>query len=129
MRKKLNMIEHRKRRKKKWGVREKIKSGKDVEEPHAKKRKEEKVSLTKTMLLVGFLASVSICSGITKPQGLRKETAVEGSNQSDDLNSGLGEAKTKKIIQKSRKAEICHIRFFIYQNPCVCGGGGVQVQV
>ena len=21
--------------------------------------------------------------------------------------------------QKSRKAEICHIRFFIYQNPCL----------
>ena len=22
-------------------------------------------------------------------------------------------------FEKSRKAEICHIRFFIYQNPCV----------
>ena len=24
-----------------------------------------------------------------------------------------------KNVKKSRKAEICHIRFFIYQNPCL----------
>ena len=24
-----------------------------------------------------------------------------------------------QLYKKSRKAEICHIRFFIYQNPCL----------
>ena len=51
--KKLSIVEHRKRRKKKQGVRVKT-TEKDVEELSAKKRKkkEEKVSLTKTMLLL-----------------------------------------------------------------------------
>ena len=35
MRKKLNKIDNRKRRKKKYGVGERIKSENDVEEPHA----------------------------------------------------------------------------------------------
>ena len=25
----------------------------------------------------------------------------------------------RNVTEKSRKAEICHIRFFIYQNPCL----------
>ena len=30
---------------------------------------------------------------------------------------------TKYTDEKSSKAEICHIRFFIYQNPCLCEVG------
>ena len=92
----MKKIEHRKRRKKKKrGVREEP-TGKNDDEPDTKKRKKKEDSLTKTMLLVGFLASVSICSGITKPQGMRKETAVKGSNQSDDLFNGSLELKPGK---------------------------------
>merc|ERR1712082_261153 len=44
-----------------------------------------------------------------------------------DYQKELGdELGVKYGGKKSRKAEICHIRFFIYQNPCVWGG--VQVK-
>jgi len=55
-------IEHRKRRrKKKRGVREEP-TGKDDDETDTEKRIVKEVSLRRRMLLVGFLADVSICS-------------------------------------------------------------------
>ena len=35
------------------------------------------------------------------------------------LTVALPVCVAKHSTKKSRKAEICHIRFFIYQNPCL----------
>ena len=51
-------------------------------------------------------------NGIKNPAKGPKTDPVLGEN------SQLDNLEHQNFSKKSRKAEICHIRFFIYQNPC-----------
>ena len=49
--------------------------------------------------------------GVINPQ---YNQSVNANNDEDHLDPMY-----QTLNKKSRKAEICHIRFFIYQNPCL----------
>ena len=77
MRKKLHMIEHRKRRKKKCEVREKIKPGNDFDKQNTtSKRKEKKVNHMRA-IVVALLICTSICQRVAVSQTWKKLQAVQ----------------------------------------------------
>ena len=124
MRKKLNMIEHRKRRKKKLNGKEKIKSGKDDDELNTRKRKKKSVKMIR-IIVIAFLVSTAKCQGVTVPPHLcvgaepeievNVRKTVSGDNIENDISTRISDLTLLERLRKKLPRKHGNLHIFYLQ--------------